>query len=252
MFVQCPNCLKRYRLNESQATLLRIRCRSCSTEFLVSPSAQSRHVLAGSQEGATAIVADIQRDFRNVLVDLLHRLGLHLIVTEDGLTALEDVRALKPRLLLVNPYLPGLMGTELVTRIRTEVAAPPTIILLGAIHSSKRYRRLPNSLYGADDYLDEGGTDDAIIRKIEYHLQIPHTITPQLSGADEEALRLARCVFADLLVYDPKRMAQVKSSDDFFRLFKEEAAEGKRYIETRKRGASGLLQEVVACYLRGA
>jgi len=126
------------------------------------------------------------------------------------------------------------------------------MILLGAIHSSKRYRRPPNSLYGADDYLDEGGTDEAIIRKIEYHLQLPHSVTTQLSEADEEALRLARCVFADLLVYDPKRMAQVKSPDDFFRLFREEAAEGKRYIETRRRGASDLLQEVVTSYLRGA
>ncbi len=249
MFVQCPNCLKRYRLNESQAKLLRIRCRSCSTEFLVSPSVEPSHELAGAHGRALAVVADIQRDFRNSLVELLHRLGLNLVVTEDGLTALAEVRSKKPRLLLVNPYLPGLMGTDLIARLRTEEVAPPTIILLGAIHNRKRYMRRPQSLYGADDYLDEGGSDEAVLRKIEFHLQLaPSASAPE--GSDEEATRLARSVFADLLVYDPRRMAQVRTPEDFFQLFREEVAEGRRYIETQKQGAGDHLRDVVVSYLQ--
>jgi CheY-like chemotaxis protein len=251
MFVQCPNCLKRYRLNESQAKLLRIRCRGCGGEFLASPSPQPSHEVAGRHAADTAVVADIQRDFRNVLVELLVRMGFHIVVAEDGLTALREIQARRPKLLLVNPYLPELMGIELVTRLREEGHAPQAIILLGAIHNSKRYRRRPESLYGADDYLDESGSDEAIISKIEFHLNLPPSLRQLPSGSDEEGLRLARSVFADLLVYDPGRMAQIRNADDFFRLFKDEAAEGKRYIETRRRGAAALLGEVVNHYLQG-
>ena len=67
-----------------------------------------------------------------------------------------------------------------------------------------------------------------------------------------ETLRLARSVFTDLLVYDPERMAKVNSTDDFFSLFSEEAAEGRRYIESRKPGAGGVLREVVSYYLKKA
>jgi DNA-binding response OmpR family regulator len=249
MFVQCPDCLKRYRLNESQAKLLRIKCRSCGSEFLASPSAGARHELAGNGLHSSAVVADIQRDFRNALVEILHRFRLHLVLAEDGQTALAEILAIKPRLLLVNPYLPNLMGTELISHLRAEVQNPPTIILLGAIHNSKRYRRRPESLYGADDYLDEGGSDEAIIRKIEFHLQLPPSEALPSGSGDQDALRLARSVFADLLVHDPQRMARVKTPDDFFHLFREEAAEGQRYIEARKRGASGLLREVVTRYV---
>lgn len=252
MFVQCPNCLRRYRLNESQAKLLRIRCRGCGTEFLASPSANARHEVSGRESRATAVVADIQRDFRSALVELLLGLGFHIVVAEDGLTALREVQTLRPRLLLVNPYLPELMGTELISRIRQDDAPPPTIILLGAIHNSKRYRRRPESLYGADDYLDESGSDDSIVRKVEYHLHLPPSPPRNAAGDDEEGLRLARSVFTDLLVCDPERMARVKAPEDFFSLFREEAAEGKRYIETRRRGASALLGEVVAHYLSGS
>jgi CheY-like chemotaxis protein len=252
MFVQCPNCLKRYRLNESQAKLVRIRCRGCGGEFLASPSLDPRHEVSARHATDTAVVADIQRDFRSVLVEILVRMGFRIVVAEDGLTALREIQEHRPRLLLVNPYLPELMGIELVARLRAEGIAPQTIILLGAIHSSKRYRRRPESLYGADDYLDEGGSDEAIMSKIEYHLHMPPSAHRHAAGEDEEAMRLARSVFADLLVYDPARMAQVQSTDDFFRLFRDEAAEGKRYIETRRRGASSLLSDVVAHYLHGS
>ncbi len=252
MFVQCPNCLKRYRLNESQAKLLRIRCRGCGGEFLASPSQDASHVVVSKHASDTAMVADIQRDFRNVLVEILVRMGFRIVVAEDGLTALKEIEARRPKLLLVNPYLPELMGIELLARLRERGIAPQAVILLGAIHNSKRYRRRPESLYGADDYLDEGGSDEAIMSKIEYHLNLPPSAPRAQAGADEEGLRLARSVFADLLVYDPGRMAQVRSAEDFFRLFRDEAAEGKRYIETRRRGASALLGEVVNHYLQGS
>ena len=249
MLVQCPNCLKRYRLNPGQAKLLRVRCRGCGNEFLVAPTPESRHEVAGNGLHLKALVADIQRDFRNQLVQILHSQKFHLFVVEDGEAALAVAREQSPKLLLVNPYLPKIMGTELIQVLRRERTVPSTVILLGAIHNRKRYRRRPESLYGADDYLDEGFDEATILRKLEYHLKQPLTSEALPTGTDLEGLRLARSVFTDLMVYDPKRMGQVKTPEDFFRLFAEEAAEGNRYIESRKPGSGALLRQVVRHYL---
>jgi len=250
MLVQCPNCLKRYRLQQTQARLLRVRCKGCGSEFLVSPTTGPRHEILGREERATAVVADIQRDFRNLVIDLLNDQGFHLFIVEEGDRALATVMEQKPRLLLVNPYLPGLLGVDLIARIRAEVSVPPIIILMGAIHSSRRYHRRPQSLYGADDYLDEGSSEAVILRKLAFHLEISLKGNHLGEGADAESLRLARSVFADLLVYDPDRMVQVRDVPDFFRLFADEAAEGRRYLEHRRPGAGEYLSRVVQHYLR--
>lgn len=250
MIVQCPGCLKRYRIADARSRLLRVRCRSCGKEFLVAPSQDATHELRGVKDGITVVIADIQRDFRNTLVELLSRQGFHLFVVEDGEEALKLIQAQKPRLLLINPYLPKLMGTELLERLRVEGIKPPTTILLGAIHNHRRYRRRPESLYGADDYIDEGWSEGGILNKLTYHLDLPTEAAPAELDADGQALRAARIIFTDLLVYEPERIATVKRVDDFFEIFAEEAAEGRRYIEERAPGMGNLLRQVVADYLR--
>lgn len=250
MFVYCPHCLKRYKVPEGQARLLRVLCRGCSREFLVNLSREALHDLAGNGRHATAVVADIQRDFRNSLIDLLNRQGFALTVAEDGSSAYDAVAERCPDLLLVNPYLPGLMGVELIARLRAEGKAPRAIFLLGAIHNSRRYHRRPESLYGADDYLEEGYSDEAVLRKISFHLRMPLEEGPTArAGADDEAFRLARSVFADLLVYHPDRMKKVKDLPGFFAVFGQEAQEAKRYLEVRRPGASKVLEAVVSQYL---
>lgn len=250
MIVQCPGCLKRYRVADARSRLLRVRCRSCGKEFLVAPGGESAHELKGGDKALGAVVADIQRDFRTLLVEVLSRQGFHLFVVEDGEEALRVITEKRPRLLLVNPYLPKLMGTELLERLQAEGAKPPTVILLGAIHNHRRYRRRPESLYGADDYIDEGWSEAGILHKLRYHLDLPEGAEARDLGPDEAALRVARIVFTDLLVYEPERMAALKKVDEFFQEFAEEAAEGRRYIEERHPGKGNVLRQVVADYLR--
>ncbi len=249
MIVQCPGCLKRYRITDARSRLLRVRCKSCGEEFLVAPSQEAAHEIKGKGNGVKAVVADIQRDFRTVLVGTLAKQKLHLFVVEDGEEAFKVVVREKPRLLLVNPYLPKLMGTDLIARLAKEGAKPETVVLLGAIHNPRRYTRLPESLYGADDYIDEGWSEGAILNKLTYHLHFPMQETAHGDEAGEGALRLARIVLTDILVYEPARMAQVKRVEDFFRIFADEAAEGRRYVEERFPGKGNLLRQVVADYL---
>ena len=250
MIVQCPKCLKRYRLAETKTTLVRVHCKACGNAFLVSMTKLPSHELAGAARGAKALVADIQRDLRNWVVEILRRAELHLYIAEDGESALDLVRSESPRLLFANPYLPKMMGIDLIASVRAMEGPKPLIFLLGAIHNARRYRRRPESLYGADDYLDEGSTEEALVRKLRYHMDLQLDMPEEAEPIQHEALQLARIVFTDLMVYNPDRMEAVEQVDDFFRQFREEAAEGQRYIEERVPGAGNLLRSVVADYLR--
>ncbi|MFB3850585.1 MAG: response regulator [Acidobacteriota bacterium] len=248
MIVQCPKCLRRYRLQDTKAKLLRVKCRSCGNQFLVSPSDKSSHEIIQEKNGKTAVVADIQRDFRSFIVGLLASKKFNLFIADEGETAWHLVKEKKPNLLFVSPYLPKLMGIDLIQRIRETLNDPPKIFLLGAIHNSKRYRRRPETLYGADDYIDEGFSEKKIIHKVSYHLGIKNDIDQE--SVDNDAIRLARSIFADLLVYEMEKMEKVKKVEDFFSLFSQEAAEGQRYLEENFPGSKNLLNFVVAEYLK--
>ena len=73
---------------KTETALVRVRCKACSHEFLVSPTKTSSHEVGNSGEHLTALVADIQRDFRNWVVEVLRRNRFHLFITEDGEAAL--------------------------------------------------------------------------------------------------------------------------------------------------------------------
>ncbi len=248
MIVQCPKCLRRYRLHDTQAKLLRVKCRSCGNQFLVSPSDKSSHEIIQEEDGKTAVVADIQRDFRSFVVGLLAARKFNIFIADEGETAYQLVKEKKPQILFVSPYLPKLMGIDLILKIRDEISEPPKIFLLGAIHNSKRYRRRPESLYGADDYIDEAFSEKKIMHKISYHLGIANGLEQET--LDNDAIRLARSIFADLLVYETEKMEKIKKVEDFFSLFSQEAIEGQRYLEENFPGSKNLLNFVVAEYIK--
>lgn len=248
MIVQCPKCLRRYRLQDTNAKLLRVKCRSCGNLFLVSLSDKSSNEIIQGQNGKSAVVADIQRDFRNFIVGLLASKNFNLFIADEGEIAFSLVKEKNPNLLFVNPYLPKLMGIDLILKIRETLSEPPKIFLLGAIHNAKRYRRRPETLYGADDYLDESFSEKKIIQKISYHLGIKNNMDQ--GSVDNDAIRLARSIFADLLVYEIEKMEKVKKVEDFFTLFSQEASEGQRYLEENFPGSKNLLNFVVAEYIK--
>lgn len=248
MIVQCPKCLRKYRLQDTNAKLLKVKCKSCAHQFLIAPSNKSFHEIIMNNSDAIIMVADIQRDFRNFIISILTARHYNLLVADDGEVAWNIIREKKPNVLLINPYLPKLMGIDIITKIRDEMEYQPKIFLLAAIHSKKRYRRRPESLYGADDYIDEGMSEKQIIHKLSYHLGIQNNKEDEL--LDNEAVRLARSIFADLLVYETEKVEKIKSVEDFFNTFSQEALEAQKYLEELYPGSKNLLNFVVAEYLR--
>jgi len=87
-------------------------------------------------------------------------MGFEITLVEDGEKLIETLRS-KPDLVIANVFLPGKLGVEACEWMK----AQPDLhyipfILIGSLFRVERYRRPANSLYGADDYIEEGIPND--------------------------------------------------------------------------------------------
>jgi CheY-like chemotaxis protein len=105
--------------------------------------------------------------------------------------ALDTVERIVPELLLLDVALPTMFGFEVCERVRQNPALSGVkIVLIASIYDKTRYKRSPNSLYGADDYIEKHHIPDSLIPMI-YRLtsgSVPLLQSPSASelAAQEE------------------------------------------------------------------
>lgn len=66
------------------------------------------------------LVIDDNRDSADTLALLLRRLGHYVRVCYDGLSAVDAARQVRPHVVFLDLYLPGLDGFEVVRRLRSD------------------------------------------------------------------------------------------------------------------------------------
>ena len=72
-----------------------------------------------------------------------------------------------PDVVLLDVALPGMYGFEICDRIRnTPALSGVKTILVASIYDKTRYKREPQSLYGADDYIEKHHLPDSLAAKI--------------------------------------------------------------------------------------
>lgn len=193
MLVACPKCKTKYKVDDSKIgdQGLKLKCSKCQTLFKVvkkpeaaqpsapQPSAQRpaprpitapptpppppkpsvpppppplpRSPFAGTQ----ILVASEVEDARNKIVKLLQDVGFIPLTTADGIQALELIKQKKPKAVILDVILPKLLGFELCEIIKNDERLKDIpVILLAAQLNSHRFKRAPESLYGADGYLE--------------------------------------------------------------------------------------------------
>ena len=271
MIVQCPNCRTRYRIREDhlKGRKLLLRCGRCQERFqtesaesdpLVSPSRdetppavkpeKTEKARSTNEESPfTVLIADEARGFRNRILTFFSERGADIITVEDGIEAWEKVRKEKPRLAFINVYLPRLLGFEICERIK---ALPDLrdikVILIGALFRTDRFRRKPESFYGADEYLEDVMEPPELERFLE-------SVSPSSFGGDmelavimkkarrakrelesiknEDAKRLARTILSDLLIYNTDLVEEGIKNNSFHKLLKSDLSEGHEYFSKR-------------------
>lgn len=97
----------------------------------------------------TVLVVEDERSLLEPLVFLLEREGFTVHSAEDGFTAIQQFRAIKPDIVLLDLMLPGLSGTDVCREIRTESTVP--IIMVTA--KDGEVDKVVGLEIGADDYI---------------------------------------------------------------------------------------------------
>ena len=95
---------------------------------------------------AVIVTADDDRDIREIIAKVLRRDGHTVITVADGAAAVEQARAVRPDLVLLDGQMsPGLSGFDACRQLKgdQELAAIPVIMVTGSMPPEQIRERLP-------------------------------------------------------------------------------------------------------------
>jgi len=141
---------------------VRFKCPKCSAILLVKKPAVHIKPLEGK-----VIVAHENPAILEKMSSVLTKNGFTVITSNDGIdTMIKTVKEL-PFLAILDVALPKIYGFELCKRLKERSETKGIkVILICSIYDKSRYRREPNSLHGADDYIEEHHIEDQLMEKI--------------------------------------------------------------------------------------
>jgi CheY-like chemotaxis protein len=116
----------------------------------------------------TAVVAVQGEATREVIGELLTSAGFTVTEVTSGSEALAKVGTLRPVLVLVDVGFSDMPGFQVCEAVRKDAAnSGVKMILIAAIHNKDRYRRPPDKLYGADDYIERHQIESELLNKVK-------------------------------------------------------------------------------------
>jgi len=114
---------------------------------------------------ATILVADDDRDIRDIVAYKLQRVGHYVILATNGAEALSAARACEPDLVVLDVMMPGMSGIEVCRELRAEprTAALPVILLTARAQESDVEAGFA---VGADDYVVKPFSPSELVSRI--------------------------------------------------------------------------------------
>lgn len=165
MIVSCPDCAARFRIDREKLAgkRLTLRCARCRAPFKV----ELPHAGKADAARIRVMVAHTDRELCGTICGLLERAGILCQVSHDGASALRQMEATPPQVVVVDVALQGLYAFEVVDKVRRRHGlAGVKILLLSSVYNRMAYKRSPSSLYGADDYIEKHHIPDDLVPKI--------------------------------------------------------------------------------------
>src|SRR5271169_2017809 len=165
MIVTC-DCGAKLKIDDAKLAgrRIKVRCPRCGNVLPVQSAPQPLQVdstvtgkapgPARSPAGPLVLVAHDSDVVRHTVCEVLIDSGFQVDTAANGMEALTKATQMIPRGLVLDVGLSGsIYGFEVCERLKN---SPKTsgikIILLSSVYDMRRYKRTPNSLYGADDY----------------------------------------------------------------------------------------------------
>jgi predicted Zn finger-like uncharacterized protein len=263
--VICPKCKTRLRVDEGRVTAggSRFKCPRCATILLVKKPVPAPEKPV---DNVKILVAHSNPGRTEEITSLLKKKGYLTITATDGIEAM--VKAIKelPFLAIIEVSLPKIYGFEVCKRLKLR---PETrnikVILVSSPYDKTRYKREPESLYDADEYIEEhriadlltdtvevlrGAAHEKIEEKVEKPSKAPvrqtvgqeaeqqvktveKILPPDNEEKIERARRLARTIVSDIYLYNTAKAEESIKKDTFFQVFSAEIKEGRKLYESR-------------------
>lgn len=286
MVVICPKCKTRLRVDEAKIAGggSRFKCPKCSTALLVKKPAP---VSEKPIDNVKVIVAHSNPAIANEITTLLSEDGFQTISAADGIEAMVKSLKDRPFLAVIEVGLPKIYGFEVCKRLKSR---PETrgmkFILISSPFDKNKYRREPESLYEADDHIEEhrisellmhavnalkGGeppkeketekieqpTQETVVKKPEVKSVPPAPAakepTPAADEKIERAKRLARTIISDIYLYNTAKAEESIRNNTFSSVFASEMREGLKLYENRisqdVRDKGDFFREVLALFI---
>ena len=176
MIVSC-DCGARLKIDETKITGRRakIRCPRCGNVLPLNqpmtaspaPTVKKAAQPQSSSSGILVLVAHDSEVVRYMVAGVLTEAGFRVEVVSNGVDVLTKATELRPQGLVLDVGLPGVYGFELCERLKgNPVTKDIKIILLSSVYDRRRYKRTPDSLYGADDYIEKHHIQDLLPVKL--------------------------------------------------------------------------------------
>jgi predicted Zn finger-like uncharacterized protein len=265
LVVVCPKCKTKLRVDEGKLSIggSRFKCPKCNSVLLVKkPQPPSDKKI----DNIKILVAHSNPKISGEITSLLNKDGYQTIIASDGIEAM--VKAIKefPYLAIIEVGIPKIYGFEVCKRLKLR---PETkgmkFILVSSAYDKNKYRREPESLYGADDYIEEHLIGEVLVDSVnalrgkqegkkEEVTELPREeetapkaepktgSEPQRTGEKiesavdekiERAKRLARTIVSDIYLYNTAKADESVRRDNFSTVFASEIKEGLKLYESR-------------------
>lgn len=164
MIITCPKCGTNYKLKDDTTIPLgqkKLRCNKCGYIFI--------HTFTPPDEKDTPLILIAHDDYRvvNVIKKVLKPINCKIETSFEGNEAYKVVLTKKPTIAIIDVALTGLFGFELCEKIKNNPQLKDVkVILVASIYDRTRYKRRPQNLYGADDYIEKHHIPDTLLNKV--------------------------------------------------------------------------------------
>jgi CheY-like chemotaxis protein len=174
MLLTCPGCLRSFDSREPlQPGEINISCPHCQASMIVvttvkaagTPRARPSRVLPPERVVLVAVEGTATKE---MIQEVLQEKGYEAIMAATGKEALMALEQARPSVALIDVGLPEITPFELCEKIKNSMQFRDTkVILVASIYDKTRYKREPDSLYGADDYIERHDIQNRLVSKIE-------------------------------------------------------------------------------------
>jgi predicted Zn finger-like uncharacterized protein len=174
MKVKCPKCGVVYKIDPSavKKETIKLKCKKCGTVFGVKiPPAEEKieeKKEVFKPDYIKVLLAHESEDVRKELSEKMKSFGVDVILAEDGVSAIELMESEKPHAAVLEVVLPRIFGYEVCELAKKrETLKDIKIILITSTYDTTRFRREPQELYGADDFIDFPFEVTDLLKKLE-------------------------------------------------------------------------------------